>query len=293
MRETTTVQPQPYRLALVAGSGGVRSIALLGFAEGLRQAGLKPDLYAGCSAGAMFAALLAKGLTVAESAALAATLWTADVTRHRRRGAVAQMIWPRWCGFSQDFSLRRDDLALARLEQAFGDLRLEDLGTPLRVVASCMKSGNSIRIDRGPVVSALRASIGMPFLFAPQVIDERPLLDGFLSDPLPVSATADAVLTVALGNIAPQPLRIDKPQRLLGSITSAMTNNLMHARLAAARGQGQRIIAIFPDFERRVGLFDVDAMAHVIDQGRAAALRALPEIERALDTAGRPTLAAA
>ena len=55
-----------------------------------------------------------------------------------------------------------------------------------------------------------------------------------------------------------------------------------------ARAQGQQIIAVFPEFERRVGLFDVDAMPHVVAKGREAAHQALPQIEQALarQTAG-------
>lgn len=278
-----------YRLALVVGSGGVRSIAVLGFAQGLREAGLEPDLLAACSAGAMFSALLAQGLSVEEGMNLAATLWTAEVTRQRRRGALAKMLWPRWCGFNGDFSLRRDDLVLARLHRAFGELRIEQLPVPLRVVATCLETGANVCIERGSLAQALRASIGIPFLFAPQTIDGQRLVDGFLCDPLPVARAADAELTVALGFLAPQPVRIDKPQRLLGSITSTMTNNLMHAQLSAARGQGQQVISVFPEFDRRVGLFDIDAMQHVVDKGREAAYQALPQIEKAL--AGQPAVA--
>ena len=275
-------QRRRFRLALVVGSGGVRSIAVLGFVQGLRDAGLSPDLLVGCSAGAMASALIATGIGMEEGIEMAATLWTADVTRQSRRGAVAQMLWPRWLGFDGDFSLRRDDLVRSRLKQVFGDTQIEHLPTPLRVVATCIETGSNACIDRGSVVDALRASIGIPFLFAPQHIEGQRMVDGFLSDPLPVSAATDAHLTIAIGFVSPQPKRIDKPQRLLGSITSTMTNSLMYARLAAAEGQGQKIVSVFPEFERRVGLFDVEAMPHVVAKGREAALKALPRIEQAL-----------
>lgn len=275
-------QRPPFRLALVIGSGGVRSIAVLGFVQGLRDAGLSPDLLVGCSAGAMASALIATGIGMEEGIEMAATLWTADVTRQSRRGAVAQMLWPRWLGFDGDFSLRRDDLVRERLTRVFGDTHIQHLPTALRVVATCIETGSNACIDRGSVVDALRASIGIPFLFAPQHIEGQRMVDGFLSDPLPVSAATDADLTIAIGFVSPQPKRIDKPQRLLGSITSTMTNSLMYARLAAAEGQGQKIVSVFPEFERRVGLFDVEAMPHVVAKGREAALKALPRIEQAL-----------
>ena len=49
------------RLALVLGSGGVRSLAALGLIEVLWREGVAPDLIVGCSAGAMCGALIAQG----------------------------------------------------------------------------------------------------------------------------------------------------------------------------------------------------------------------------------------
>ena len=286
VRSAPAASPR-FRLALVAGSGGVRSVAVLGFVLGLREAGLAPDLLVGCSAGAMATALVAQGTSIEEGAELAKNLWTSEITRQGRRGAVAKMLWPCWCGFDGDFSLRRDDMVRERLNQVFGDACIEQLPTPLRVTATCLDTGASVCIEHGLVVDALRASIGIPFLFSPQSIDGQRLVDGFLCDPLPVGAAVDAELTIAIGFWAPLPVRIDKPQRLLGSVTSTMTNNLMRARLAAARGQGQQIVEVFPEFDRRVGLFDVDAIPHVVAKGREAAHRALPRIEQLLSVSRR------
>ena len=49
--EGMSVRP---RMALVIGSGGVRSVAALGVADVLAEAGLCPDLVVGCSSGALF-----------------------------------------------------------------------------------------------------------------------------------------------------------------------------------------------------------------------------------------------
>lgn len=74
----------PPRFALVLGSGGVRSIAALGMVEVLAREGLVPDLVVGCSAGAMFGALIAAGHDAREAIRVATTLWSPEVTRKRR-----------------------------------------------------------------------------------------------------------------------------------------------------------------------------------------------------------------
>lgn len=266
------------RFAIVLGSGGVRSIAALGMVEVLWREGLRPDLIVGCSAGALFGALIASGHEVDEAVRVATTLWSPEVTRQRRWLAIAQMLFPRLGGFDADFALRDDRLIMQRLEQAFGDTRLEGLRLPLRVTATDAATGDAIVIRRGNLVDALRASIALPFMFRPSCIDGVRLVDGFTSDPLPVAAAADAQLVVALGFPSPIPRRIDGPSRLLAQVTSAMTNNLMQARLACARAGGMRLVEISPKLERRVGLFDTQAMPYLVEAGRLATEDKLPEI---------------
>ena len=279
------------RFALVLGSGGVRSIAALGMVEVLAREGLMPDLVVGCSAGAMFGALIAAGHDASGAVRLATTLWSAEVTRQRRWRAIPQMLWPRLGRFDADFALRDDALVMQRLTQAFGDVHIEDLRMALRVTTTDAGTGQRVVLGAGSLVQALRASIALPFMFAPVHIDGRRLIDGFVADPLPVSAAADAHAVVALGFESPMPHRIDGPSRMLAQVTSALTNNLMQARLAEAQTGGTRLLSIVPQLERRVGLFDTQAMPYLVDVGRRAAEAMLPAIRALLHRT--PHLAAA
>ena len=213
-----------HRFAIVLGSGGVRSIAALGMVEVLAREGLQPDLVVGCSAGAMFGALIAVGHDAEEAVRIATTLWSADVTRHRRWRAIPQMLWPRLGRFDADFALRDDRVVMQRLAQAFGDVHIEGLNLALRVTTTDAATGERVVLRSGSLVQALRASIALPFMFKPVHIDGRRLIDGFVADPLPVSAAADAHTVLALGFESPMPHRVDGPSRLLAQVTSALTN---------------------------------------------------------------------
>ena len=286
----------PPRFAIVLGSGGVRSIAALGMVEVLVREGLRPDLVVGCSAGALFGALIAAGHGAEEAVRIATTLWSAEVTKQRRWRAIPQMLWPRLGRFDADFALRDDRLVMQRLRQAFGDLQIEGLPLALRVTSTDAATGARVVLRSGSLVQALRASIALPFMFAPVQIDGRRLVDGFVADPLPVSAAADAEAVLALGFESPMPQRVDGPSRMLAQVTSALTNNLMHARLAEAGAGGARLLSLVPRLERRVGLFDTAAMPYLVDAGRRAAESALPAIRELLvrgatrtdDAAARP-----
>jgi NTE family protein len=201
------------------------------------------------------------------------------------------MLWPRLGRFDADFALRDDRLVMQRLEQAFGDVRIEGLNLALRVTTTDAATGERVVLRSGSLVQALRASIALPFMFAPVHIDGRRLIDGFVADPLPVSAAADAHTVLALGFESPMPRRVNGPSRMLAQVTSALTNNLMQARLAEAGAAGTRLLSIVPRLERRVGLFDTAAMPYLVDAGRRATEAALPAIRALLQR--EPQLAAA
>lgn len=277
---------RPHRIALVLGSGGVRSIAAVGIVERLARDGLRPDLVVGCSSGALFGALIASGVPAAEALRDATTLWSAELTQRRRWCAYPQLVAPRLAGFDERFSLRDNRQIAERLQLAFGEARLENLPTPLRVVTTDARSGERVVLEHGRLVDALLASMAVPLLFPSVEIEGRRLLDGVISDPLPVSAAEDADLVIALGFEGPMPRRIDRASRLAAQATTALINNLMEARLDAARARGQPVIELALALDRHVGLWETAALPYLFEAGQQAAADALPCLRAALDRHG-------
>jgi len=277
-------------LALVLGSGGVRSVAALGIADVLVNAGLEPDLVVGCSSGALFGACIAMGMTGEQGLAAARQLWSAELTQQKRWSAFLELLAPRFMGFDANFSLRDARLIRARVERAFGDALLEDLAIPLRVVATNAATGDSVVLSHGRVADAVRASMALPIVFPSVEIGGRRLSDGVISDPLPVAAARDADAVITLGFRGAMPRRIDRPSRLVAQVTTAMINNLQQARVDAARAAGQRMIDIELDIDRRIGLWDTAAMPRIFEVGQRAAAEQLPAIRRLLDAPPRTPL---
>ena len=277
-------------LALVLGSGGVRSVAALGIADVLVNAGLEPDLVVGCSSGALFGACIAMGMTGEQGLAAARQLWSAELTQQKRWSAFLELLAPRFMGFDASFSLRDARLIRARVERAFGDALLEDLAIPLRVVATNAATGDSVVLSHGRVADAVRASMALPIIFPSVEIGGRRLSDGVISDPLPVAAARDADAVITLGFRGAMPRRIDRPSRLVAQVTTAMINNLQQARVDAARAAGQRMIDIELDIDRRIGLWDTAAMPRIFEVGQRAAAEQLPAIRRLLDAPPRTPL---
>jgi NTE family protein len=284
-RAAVPVQPPKRRprVALVLGSGGVRSIAAVGIVERLRHEGIWPDLVVGCSSGALFGATIAMEMSPKDALHAATTLWSAELTQQPRWRAYPQMVAPKLMGFDADFGLRDNSLIALRLEAAFGGRKIESLPTPLRVAATDATTGKPVVLSEGLLTQALLASMAVPFIFPSVEVDGRRLVDGVVSDPLPLDAARDAELVLALGFEGAMPRRVDRASRLVAQATTSLINNLMQARLEAAVARGQRIVSIELGLERKVGLWETGALPYLYEAGRRAATHHLPRILELLE----------
>lgn len=159
------------------------------------------------------------------------------------------------------------------------------------VAATDAATGAPVVLSRGRVLDALRASMAVPIVFPSVRVDGRRLVDGVVSDPLPIAAASDAELVIALGFEGATPRRIDRASRLVAQATTALTNNLQQARLEAARASGRRLLCIELNPDRRIGLWETAALPYLCEAGRRAATAQLPRIlellqsQRQLDAA--------
>ena len=276
------------RFTLVLGSGGVKSIAGPGAMEVFAHAGLLPHAVVGGSAGALFGALVAAGHPAGRAMSLVRSLWSRALSSQRRPRAWLELALPKLAGFDTHVALRDDRLIRQQLQAAFGDRHFEDLPLPLQVQTTNTATGAPVVLRSGLLVDALRASIALPFLFAPQRIGNQLLADGSLSDPLPLGLAPADHVQVALGFRVPLPRSVGSPLRLATRTTAALSNNLLDARLASV--DPARLVLMLPSLPRPVGLFDTDALPMRIALGRRAARAALPRLRTLL--VATPRLAA-
>jgi NTE family protein len=261
----------------------VRSIAALGIVEVLAREGIRPEVLVGCSSGALFAATIALGMPTQEALRTAVDLWSPELTQKKRWWSFAQLLAPAAAGFGAGFSLRDSRPIEKRLQRAFGNQRLEFVPTPLRVAATDAATGAPIVLTRGRLVDALLASIAVPVIFPSVEIEGRRLVDGVISDPLPVGAASDARVVFALGFEGAMPRRVDRASRMVAQASTALINNLQRARLDAARAAGRRLFCFDIELDQRVGLWQTDALPDLYAAGRRAAETRLPQILQLLE----------
>ena len=257
------------RIAQVIGSGSVKCAAAIGIQTVLKREGFELDMVVGCSAGAMYAAVMAAG----HDAAVAA-----DMTRRLRFDKAT-------------LGLRDDRVILQRLKSVFGDMRIEDLPTPLHIAATDLANGEQVVLSSGPVVDAVRASIALPFAFSPWRIGDKLLIDGFLSDPMPIGVAIrqGANVIVAAGFESPYQSSIHSAGRFAFQLSAIMSNNLFKSNYAFhSLAHHSEIIPIIPRFEERVRLFDTDKIPYIIEAGERAAEEQLPYLRALMQQSEEP-----
>ncbi|MBP2450563.1 patatin-like phospholipase family protein [Mycolicibacterium lutetiense] len=174
------------RVALALGSGGARGYAHIGVIHELQSRGHEIVGISGSSMGALVGGLHAAGRLddFAE--------WARTLTQR----AVLRLLDP---SISAAGILRAGKI-LDAVRDILGEVTIEELPIPYTAVATDLIAGKPVWLQRGPVDSAIRASIAIPGVIAPYVLDGRLLGDGGILDPLPMApiAAVNADLTIAV-----------------------------------------------------------------------------------------------
>ncbi|MGU3653666.1 patatin-like phospholipase family protein [Mycolicibacterium sp. A43C] len=189
------------RIALALGSGGARGYAHIGVINELQERGYEIVGVAGSSMGALVGGLHAAGKLDEFSH------WASSLTQR----AVLRLLDP---SLNSPGVLRAEKI-LDAVRDILGDVTIEALPIPYTSVATDLISGKAVWLQRGPLVDAIRASIAIPGIFTPHLLDGRLLADGGILDPLPMApiaaVNADLTIAVSLSGDDPAP-GISTPQ---------------------------------------------------------------------------------
>ena len=174
------------RVALALGSGGARGYAHIGVINALHDRGYEVVGIAGSSMGALVGGVYAAG-SLDEF-----TEWAQTLTQR----TMLRLLDP---SISAAGVLRAGKI-LDAVRDMLGDATIEKLPIPFTAVATDLIAGKSVWLQRGPVDDAIRASIAIPGIVAPHLLDGRLLADGGILDPLPMApiAAVNADLTIAV-----------------------------------------------------------------------------------------------
>ena len=287
----TPVPANSPAVSLVIGSGSVKCAAALGVAKALTEAGIRIERVVGCSAGALFAAIIALGFDTAEAKAITLRTWTRELTSRPRLLGYLQVLAPKLFGFqAESFGLRDDRAMMERMQSVFGDRLIEDTPIPLHITATDFATGELVELASGRIVDAIRASLALPLAFAPVRLGDKLLVDGYLADPLPLSVAMKhgGRIIVGVGFESPYQESVRSFGRFAFQLSAILANNLLKSKLAFhSIAHHSEMIMILPEFKQRVRLFDTAKVPYIVDQGEQATLQQLPYLRELLAAESR------
>jgi NTE family protein len=277
-------------VSLVIGSGSVKCAASIGVVKALAEAGIGIDRVVGCSAGALFATMVALGYDIEKCKEVTTKTWTRQLTSQPHRMSLLRALAPKLFGFKADsFGLRDSRLVEDVIRAALGNTRFEDLPIPLHITATDFSNGELVELSSGRIADAILASLALPLVFKPVSIDGRLLVDGYLADPLPVSVAMRhcSQVIVAIGFESPYQDKVNSAGRFAFQLSAILANNLLKAKLAFhGATHHSEMLMILPEFTReRVRLFDTEKLPYIIEEGEKAMRQQLPYLQELLGVA--------
>jgi len=245
------------KVALVLSTGGARGISFIGVIEELLRQGFEISSIAGCSIGALIGAAYATN--------------SFDTCKEVL------------CSFNKRKMMSLIDLSFANkgimkgerimkvLKTYIPDVNIEDLPIPFTAVATDIIREKEVVLDSGSIHNAIRASISMPGVFCPAHYKDMLLVDGGLTNPLPLDRVKRMHRDIVLGAIAGGP-DIDSVNNKLSAsaiLTKASTMMIQKIIGASIEKFQPEIVINIPG--SRYSVMQFNKAAEIIELGRETA----------------------
>lgn len=252
------------KVGLALSGGSTYGAAHVGVMQALEENGIRPDMIAGTSAGALVGAAYCAGVPLSEIETLFRT-----------------MGWPSLLKISIRNNLSIFDTQPMEdfLRKKIGDIEFKDLKLPFVAVACDIHTGEKVVLKSGPLAPAVRASAAIPGLFSPVEIDGRLLVDGGIVDNLPIEQVyamgADYVIASDVSKHGVTNKKLENPFEILLAMTY-----IMQAR-AALPNEDDCDCYIRPNVTE-YSSWGFKEVPQLLAAGREAALPHIPRLKRNL-----------
>ncbi|MCR8932487.1 MULTISPECIES: patatin-like phospholipase family protein [unclassified Pseudomonas] len=307
--------PRP-KIGLVLSGGAARGLAHIGVLKALEEQGIKIDAIAGTSMGAVVGGLYASGYKVDELEKLALSIdWQAALSDappredvpFRRKQDDRDFLVKQKLSFRDDGSLglplgviqgQNLALLLESLLAHTSDTRdFDKLPIPFRAVATDIANGEKVVFRKGHLPQVIRASMSIPAVFAPVELDGRLLVDGGMTDNIPLDVARQMGVDVAIVVDIGTPLRNRKQLTtvvdVLNQSITLMTRSNSEEQLAALKATDvliQPALAAYgvTDFGKTQEMIDAGYRATRILDKRLAVLKPKQSQDAELNAARSP-----
>ncbi len=269
-------------IGLALGSGGAGGLAHIRMIEVFEELGLRPDTVAGTSIGAIVGMLYAAGMDTAGMRELFETFGESALNPFADNDGGVDI------GPTDLLKLDFDDGSVLDSDGFFElvaeriDARsFEDLDIPLKVVATNYWDGETVVLSDGDLFEAVKASMAVPGLFAPVHRDDRLLVDGGTSNPLPWDRLGEHDIVIAIDVTGTRNQDEDESPDLADLLFNTF-EIMQQSMIAQMRKASPPDVYIKPELSG-VRLLHFDRVDEIIEQAGPAADELRSALEEALD----------
>lgn len=193
------------KIGLALGSGAARGLTHIGVLKAIEENEIKIDYISGSSIGALIGGAYAIGMSAQE---------IEDVALQTNWKLMAKIFSP---ALSLS-SLVNTNYLSEFLSTWFGNKTFDDLKIPFSAVTADIQTGEMVVLEKGDLLSAIRASISIPILFSPVTIGKHKLVDGGLVNPTPVDVVKkkgmDKVIAINLRRFGTYGIKQDNDKQI-------------------------------------------------------------------------------
>jgi NTE family protein len=187
------------KIGLALGGGGAKGLAHIPIFMVLDELNITPHRITGTSIGAIMGTLYCAGLSGTEIKDIAKEMIPPKKISAKK---ILDKNAMKWIDFIDlDFKgkgILKGDNFIEFLHSNIGVTTFEELKIPLSVVATNFWTGEQVILNSGPLLPAVKASMGLPGVFSPIVIDNKVLIDGGGVNPVPHDLITDCDTVIAI-----------------------------------------------------------------------------------------------
>ncbi len=263
-KPTSSFVPQdkslPLKIGLALSGGATRGIAHIGVLKAFHENDVKIDMISGTSIGAFVAAFYAFSVSIEEM--------------HRQ---AEKMSWLRISSLAISKSGFLSNRIIGDIvEEYIGEVTIEDSPIPLAIIATDIATGEKIVLRRGKLSQAVMASTCIPGIYTPIKFDGRLLVDGFITENLPLKPLREMGADVLIGVNLSCRRRYREPEGIINIILNAFEIAIDTGTIAE---QDEADVLIEPELLNIADSVEEESKT-LFERGYTEAINALPLIQK-------------
>lgn len=246
---------------LALGGGAALGAAHIGVLKAMEEKKIKPAYLSGTSIGAFVASHIAFGTPVNELEEIATELDWLDITGFK---------------ISKMGLLSNERLGKMILDQ-LGKVNIEDAEIPLCMIATDISSGKKVILKEGPLYKAVMASTCLPGIFTPVEWDDMLLVDGVLSENVPISPLREMGAKQIIGVDLTTNRQYKRPENIVDVLINTFDIGLDN--MIKEQIEDKNTVLIQPELGA-YNMADTRKAEELIEAGYRAAIKSLKEVTR-------------